>query len=186
MKKSTFRQLGGHQILDFCNTLLIHRDSIKDDLIDIKSGETFYEEFFSIRVKFSLKEYHGLVNLRNLLRSYFESLIFSEEEKSINSLNKWLKKNEVLPLVEFGQKISYHSSRKSKIYLPIVNSFFPLLPVLIKSRLRRCSNPSCSHFFIDKSKNNQRHWCSMKSCGNIMKARAFKARKKYLKEDENG
>jgi predicted RNA-binding Zn ribbon-like protein len=182
MKKSTFKQLGGHPILDFCNTLLIHRDSIKDDLIDPKSGEAFYEAFFSLKEKFTLKQHQELIHLRNIIRDYFESLITVKENNSLHHLNKWIKKSEILPQVELDQKISFSLNKKSKSYLPIINSFFSFLPILDKSRLKRCSNPNCSHLFIDKSKNNQRHWCSMKSCGNIMKARAFKARQKCLKE----
>lgn len=38
-------------------------------------------------------------------------------------------------------------------------------------RLRRCANPDCSLFLLDRSNANARHWCSMTSCGNRMKAR---------------
>lgn len=38
-------------------------------------------------------------------------------------------------------------------------------------RLRRCANLDCSLFLLDRSNANARHWCSMTSCGNRMKAR---------------
>lgn len=38
-------------------------------------------------------------------------------------------------------------------------------------RLRRCANPECSQFLLDRSNANARNWCSMSTCGNRMKAR---------------
>jgi predicted RNA-binding Zn ribbon-like protein len=38
-------------------------------------------------------------------------------------------------------------------------------------RLKRCANAECSLFLLDRSNANARHWCSMSSCGNRMKAR---------------
>ena len=38
-------------------------------------------------------------------------------------------------------------------------------------RLKRCANPDCSLFLLDRSNANARHWCAMSSCGNRMKAR---------------
>jgi predicted RNA-binding Zn ribbon-like protein len=42
-------------------------------------------------------------------------------------------------------------------------------------RLRACENRECRWLFLDTSKNHTRRWCDMKSCGNRMKARRFKA-----------
>jgi predicted RNA-binding Zn ribbon-like protein len=38
-------------------------------------------------------------------------------------------------------------------------------------RLRPCANPECRLFLIDRSRANAARWCSMKICGNRMKAR---------------
>lgn len=37
-------------------------------------------------------------------------------------------------------------------------------------RIRRCANPVCSLYFLDTSRNGARRWCSMRGCGNRMKA----------------
>ena len=44
------------------------------------------------------------------------------------------------------------------------------------SRLKTCENPQCRWAFHDQSKNHSAKWCSMQSCGNRMKARAYRAR----------
>ena len=38
-------------------------------------------------------------------------------------------------------------------------------------RLRRCEAPDCDWFFLDRSRNGTRRWCSMETCGNRAKAR---------------
>jgi predicted RNA-binding Zn ribbon-like protein len=45
------------------------------------------------------------------------------------------------------------------------------------SRLKTCENDECRWAFYDQSKNRSAKWCSMQSCGNRMKARAYRARR---------
>jgi predicted RNA-binding Zn ribbon-like protein len=42
--------------------------------------------------------------------------------------------------------------------------------------IRRCGNPDCGLFFYDATRNHRRQWCSMATCGNLMKVRAFRRR----------
>ncbi|MCS0636804.1 CGNR zinc finger domain-containing protein [Streptomyces sp. LP05-1] len=43
-------------------------------------------------------------------------------------------------------------------------------------RLRPCANPECRLFLLDRSRANTARWCSMKTCGNRLKARRHQAR----------
>ncbi|HEX4733344.1 MAG TPA: CGNR zinc finger domain-containing protein [Thermoleophilaceae bacterium] len=43
-------------------------------------------------------------------------------------------------------------------------------------RAKACGNPDCRWAFFDGSKNHSGRWCEMASCGNRMKARAFRER----------
>jgi ribosomal protein S16 len=45
-------------------------------------------------------------------------------------------------------------------------------------RLKACPREECEWAFYDKSKNSSGRWCSMESCGNIEKARAFRERRR--------
>jgi hypothetical protein len=45
------------------------------------------------------------------------------------------------------------------------------------SRFRVCNDSGCSSVFYDRSKNRTGKWCSMSSCGNRAKVRAFRERK---------
>ncbi|MEV5807274.1 CGNR zinc finger domain-containing protein [Streptomyces parvulus] len=44
-------------------------------------------------------------------------------------------------------------------------------------RLRACANSECSLFLLDRSRSNTARWCSMRSCGNRIKARRHYARR---------
>jgi predicted RNA-binding Zn ribbon-like protein len=43
-------------------------------------------------------------------------------------------------------------------------------------RFRVCRDPGCTAVFFDRSRNRSGKWCSMASCGNRAKVRAFRAR----------
>lgn len=44
--------------------------------------------------------------------------------------------------------------------------------------MKECANPECTKIFIDRSRGGRREWCGMESCGNKVKAAAYRARKK--------
>jgi hypothetical protein len=44
------------------------------------------------------------------------------------------------------------------------------------SRFRTCSEPTCRAVFWDRSKNRSGRWCSMSTCGNRAKVRAYRKR----------
>ncbi|MFE3774602.1 CGNR zinc finger domain-containing protein [Streptomyces sp. NPDC059122] len=44
--------------------------------------------------------------------------------------------------------------------------------------LKECGNPECTRVYVDRSRGNRRQWCGMESCGNKLKAAAYRARRK--------
>lgn len=44
--------------------------------------------------------------------------------------------------------------------------------------LKECGNPECTRVYIDRSRGARRQWCGMESCGNKIKAAAYRARKR--------
>jgi len=46
------------------------------------------------------------------------------------------------------------------------------------SRLKICANDECRWAFYDRSRNRQGSWCSMASCGNRLKNRELRARRR--------
>ena len=50
------------------------------------------------------------------------------------------------------------------------------------SRLKSCGNPDCQWIFYDTSRNRSGRWCSMQECGDVMKARAYRRRRRALED----
>ncbi len=44
--------------------------------------------------------------------------------------------------------------------------------------LKECSRPGCTQAYLDTSRGGRREWCAMETCGNKMKAAAYRARKR--------
>ncbi|MDQ0585360.1 CGNR zinc finger domain-containing protein [Streptomyces rishiriensis] len=43
--------------------------------------------------------------------------------------------------------------------------------------LRECTRPECTQVYLDRSRGPRREWCSMKTCGNRVKAAAYRSRR---------
>lgn len=46
------------------------------------------------------------------------------------------------------------------------------------TRLKACANDECTWAFYDRSRNHGGTWCDMSSCGNMLKNREFRARRR--------
>ena len=46
------------------------------------------------------------------------------------------------------------------------------------ARLKACANDECTWAFYDRSRNHGGTWCDMSSCGNMLKNREFRARRR--------
>jgi predicted RNA-binding Zn ribbon-like protein len=44
-----------------------------------------------------------------------------------------------------------------------------------QTRIRKCAASDCNVFFVDTSKMQRRHWCSMRGCGNREKQRRWRS-----------
>lgn len=44
--------------------------------------------------------------------------------------------------------------------------------------LKECGRPECTQVYLDLSRGSRREWCAMETCGNKMKAAAYRARKR--------
>ncbi|WP_042381895.1 CGNR zinc finger domain-containing protein [Streptacidiphilus melanogenes] len=51
-----------------------------------------------------------------------------------------------------------------------------ILGGVVGALLRECSRPECTQVYLDRSRGHRREWCSMRTCGNRVKAAAYRAR----------
>jgi predicted RNA-binding Zn ribbon-like protein len=62
------------------------------------------------------------------------------------------------------------------IFVPVIYSAYELLLSDRLNRIKECSN--CGWLFLDTTKNGTRRWCSMSTCGSIVKAKEWYHRNK--------
>ncbi|MEQ1693605.1 MAG: CGNR zinc finger domain-containing protein [Gemmatimonas sp.] len=62
------------------------------------------------------------------------------------------------------------------LMIPIVESAADTLVIGELSRVRQCANARCYRVFLDTTKNQQRRWCDMGTCGNRAKAARHRAK----------
>jgi predicted RNA-binding Zn ribbon-like protein len=67
-----------------------------------------------------------------------------------------------------------------RLLWPVARSAADVLVSPEAVSLRECASQVCSWLFLDRSPTQRRRWCSMKTCGNRAKARAFYSRQKEL------
>jgi predicted RNA-binding Zn ribbon-like protein len=176
-----FLSLGGRPILDFCNTVIFHGEKCEERLVSPSAAESFYAHFFHKPVSFSRHQFLNLKDVRREIREFFDAVVTRRSlEKVTEHTNKFLSRIRFQVSIDpetLKPMLMVEAARRSYLDVILVD-LFDFLRELEVERLKKCKNPNCSHFFHDTSKNNTRSWCSMTSCGNLMKARAFYKRKK--------
>jgi predicted RNA-binding Zn ribbon-like protein len=65
-----------------------------------------------------------------------------------------------------------------RILWPVIRSAADILTSEEVHGVRVCKADDCNWLFLDTSKNQSRHWCDMKTCGNRAKVRRYYNRKK--------
>lgn len=189
MKK--FILLSNNVAIDFCNTFVQHTNNSEEWLRNENDVESFLYQTVREKIEVPKNEYEIILSFRKNLRDIL--FLLSTGKKSHTSsafqkINHLFQEFAFTPLVKFNNNFDHSkvnmswtvskSQSKSKALNCILLSFVDLLSHAELERFRKCSNPGCSHLFYDMSKSGNRAWCSMKSCGNIIKARRFYSRKK--------
>ena len=182
--------------LEFANTIVIqHRKRV--DLIG--SPEELMQWLLEKNIlapaalselnhKWSKSEQNRLTqiaqNFRDELRAMAEKVVAKREipESSRESINDLLAQQSEYSSIErtrSGFEIRKHREldRPEQLLFSIAESAAALLCEANLALVKKCSNPECTLFFFDSTKNHRRRWCSMQTCGNRMKVDAYWKRK---------
>lgn len=134
-----------------------------------------------------------LKQLRGLLWDEVQKLVQGEPPGTalLEQLNEYMDGGPVVRTVVWNSAgeagISLHPQRADwkQIIAEIAASFASALLEKETSRFRICGNPDCLWVYYDDTRNRSKRYCDDKLCGNLMKVRRFRARKKAA-EDGNG
>ena len=190
---------GGALCLDFANTLGDRPRSTEEHLHDWRdlvawaeqAGVLSASEAVAVRSagakdpKASAKSLARALALREGLYRIFAALAGGHQpaRSDVDLLNAELAS--AMPHARIGARDgaftwTWADSRPSvdRLLWPVARSAADVLVSPERVRLRECASPVCSWLFLDRSPTQRRRWCSMKTCGNRAKARAFYSRQR--------
>src|SRR5262249_27023908 len=126
-----------------------------------------------------------MVKVRRMVREGLESWGRGEglAEADVRELNT------ILGLAPLSRSVSAHDDAYAIELAPSARNWAWLLTEVIVSmfrligegepaRLHKCSNPDCSWLYYDESQAHSRRWCSPRACGNMVRVRRFRTRRK--------
>jgi predicted RNA-binding Zn ribbon-like protein len=129
------------------------------------------------RVLASMKE------LRFALRGIIDSLEHCKPAKpgDLSVINEWARRLALSgQVVVRRSKIDFALNQDiSALELPALRVTAAALALLKNppaARIKTCPGQNCGWKFVDQSKNRSRRWCDMSVCGNLAKARKYRAR----------
>jgi predicted RNA-binding Zn ribbon-like protein len=182
--------------LEFANTIVIQHHKLADL---IKTSEELKQwlleknllsaaDIPELNHKWSNSEQNRLAqlaqNFRDELRRMAEKVVAKREipESARESINDLLAQKSEYSSIEktrSGFEIRKHREldRPEQLLVPIAESATALLCNANLALVKKCTNPECTLFFFDSTKNHRRRWCSMQTCGNRMKVDAYWKRK---------
>lgn len=158
-----------------------HRTQICDELSKQKLSK-----YVSENSEKAIKELNRIIKVREVLYGIFRNIaqkkspltedirIFNYELSfSFGFLNIGISDNlETISIWNYKETDLLYS------LLPIMKSAYELLTTDLKEHIKEC--PNCGWLYLDKSKNNSRIWCNMKTCGNTMKIKKYYEKNKIL------
>lgn len=80
------------------------------------------------------------------------------------------------PPADDGAVLAVEGSGADGALARIVGAAAELMVAGAWPELKACARAECRWAFVDRARNRSRRWCSMASCGNVMKARAYRQR----------
>lgn len=196
--KLDFVFYGGRPCLDLYNTVRRRKDVQTDtqDLLD--NAEAFKRWVLKAQTKsdwFNLlpplspnvKEMHFKDNNRAedvknqavLLRDIIGRFLHKDfSQKDIDAINQLSKLRPIWTLSTDDNKLSVQANLELEGVLGLIaEDIIQLTSSELSNRIKECAHERCGIVFLDKSRGNNRNWCSMKTCGNRAKVARFADKK---------
>jgi predicted RNA-binding Zn ribbon-like protein len=94
-------------------------------------------------------------------------------------LNRWAARAPLAPQLTAGGKLVWVADRPiAATFAAIAHDAVDLLSGPLAGRIRECGAADCALLFVDTSRPGRRRWCSTEGCGNRVRTRAYRQRRK--------
>lgn len=173
----------GDRSLDFINTANFHGTSAHQEWFQSETDVFKWASLLSLEGVDSVPKndisLHQLLELREAMYRVTFRLVngLNDKKDDMKIITKWLKcANQSLELTYLDRENQFMKELKDvsglkKIAYMVVLSFSDLITSKQVQKVKQCSSKRCEWFFIDKTKNQSKQWCTMQICGNREKAK---------------
>lgn len=158
----------------------------EDRLLTTKWQATFLETWkLQAPLPVPAEEMAGLQQFRERLRSFAIQLSMDAAitQEMVDAINEKLglspatrqlrQDDDAVRMVWLSQEHTWRS-----VMSEVAASLAQTLADGLGSRIRICENNNCNWVFLDDTRNRSKRFCDDKMCGNLMKVRRFRERKK--------
>jgi len=179
--------LGNNAALDFINTEIVSHGEPLDLLQDAADFIRWADAAgFDLKSKLSAEDLSAVKQLRSALKDLFQARMDRRNagRGALATVNRHLGNHathEILQIRassgDFELVPDNMASSATALLARLAYEGAALLTSPQASQLKHCGNPECVLIFLDTSRNQQRRWCSMDTCGNRAKvAKHYRSR----------
>jgi predicted RNA-binding Zn ribbon-like protein len=167
--------------LDFVGTLKARRNPVPTDVLTTTSSlEAWFRESGLVDVPTATRpsDVDDAVGLREAIYSLVDARRRNRDfdEAALELLNRAAATPPVVPrLTAVGRRTT---ATPDQALSAIARDAIDVLTGPQSALLKECGRPECTQVYLDHSRGGRREWCAMETCGNKMKAAAYRARKK--------
>jgi predicted RNA-binding Zn ribbon-like protein len=170
----------GSPALDFCATLRARRTSAFETLTTPDRLDAWYREAGVAdevapataadveRAKEVREAVYGLVTARRKGEPH--------EEGALGTVNAAARRPAAAPQLRASGR--WTRATQAEALSSVARAAVELLAGPDVPLLKECGNPECTRVYVDRSHGMRRQWCGMESCGNRIKAAAYRARRR--------
>ena len=171
----------GNLSLDFVGTLRARRDESPIEMLTTPARlDSWFDE--SGIVDSEITSRRGDVTAAIELREAIYSLVTARmtgkayDKAALSLVNASARKPSVIPqLTRAGRRTE---ANPAQALSTVARDAIDILGGPEGALLKECSRPGCTQTYVDTSRGGRREWCAMETCGNKMKAAAYRARKR--------
>ncbi|MGH8300223.1 MAG: CGNR zinc finger domain-containing protein [Steroidobacteraceae bacterium] len=103
------------------------------------------------------------------------------EPDDLDELNRWAAQPPLASQLTAQSKRVWLADRPVEaVFATIARDAVDLLSGPCAARIRECGAPDCTLLFVDTSRPGARRWCSTAACGNRVRTKAYRQRRKEL------
>jgi predicted RNA-binding Zn ribbon-like protein len=107
--------------------------------------------------------------------------VLEPEPADLDDLNRWAARPRLAPQLTAQSALTWVANRPAEAtFATIARDAVDLLSGPLASRIRECGAPDCALLFVDTSRPGARRWCSTAACGNRVRTKAYRQRRKEL------